>query len=460
MAGMAEDCSADGYDALSRLPPDWGFKGKEKVAYGGVVVARDGRILLREVKNHYDGYVWTFPKGRPEPSESPRQAALREVQEEIGAQAQILIPLRGEFKGGTTVNRYFLMTVDDRHLDLQFESDETACLRWALPQEARTLIGLTENNVGRKRDLAVLEVALGSMPGLLPLRRPITRSEDWKNCPLPAAREQLLIDRVFSNEEMARMVRGFLPYVQEEKWFMYFDDGVLWIHRSWTGHCIFRVDFKAVATGWSVQSAYVNRHPTQYGCVDDREDVQLLLNLIDKLLINGPEEPTVDGFVAAFEQAMQPKYLGSPEVVRALITPFFETCVTGFMGKDSVHELPGQVEVISAALSTGEDGYTLMPGWHTKQGLGNALIGVLGLEIQPTSDAPLEQVVGQSLHKLTAKIGELLSAFEEDKKATWPDHVAPQLDRLQTFFVNTLLGTQEVFNPGLKWKDIQWETAK
>ena len=51
-------------------------------AFGGVLVCEDGKILLREPKSHYGGYVWTFPKGGAEAGESATEAALREVQEE------------------------------------------------------------------------------------------------------------------------------------------------------------------------------------------------------------------------------------------------------------------------------------------------------------------------------------------------------------------------------------------
>lgn len=63
------------------------------VAYGGVVIDPHGYLLMREVKNHLDGYVWTFAKGRQDKGESPREAALREVREEMGIDASILLPI-------------------------------------------------------------------------------------------------------------------------------------------------------------------------------------------------------------------------------------------------------------------------------------------------------------------------------------------------------------------------------
>jgi hypothetical protein len=46
-------------------------------AYGGVLIDTNGRVLLRRPKSDFDGYVWTFPKGRPDAGETPEQAALR-----------------------------------------------------------------------------------------------------------------------------------------------------------------------------------------------------------------------------------------------------------------------------------------------------------------------------------------------------------------------------------------------
>jgi 8-oxo-dGTP pyrophosphatase MutT (NUDIX family) len=131
-----------------------------KVAYGGVVLDPDGHLLLREPRNHYDGYVWTFPKGRPDPGETPQETALRETREETGANARILAPIPGEFAGGTTINRYFLMAAPAGSGGVPKDDKETNATRWVTPAEARTLIEQTTNAAGRKRDLAVLAAAL------------------------------------------------------------------------------------------------------------------------------------------------------------------------------------------------------------------------------------------------------------------------------------------------------------
>lgn len=153
---MPEEASPNTNSALS-----WGDaipQGK-KVAYGGVVFDPSGKILLREPKNHFDGYVWTFAKGRPDPGEKPEQTALREVFEETGVRAKILSPIPGEFVGGTTINRYFLMSTEAGSGGVSPDDKETAAIRWVTPEEAYELIGLTSNITGRSRDRAVLAAA-------------------------------------------------------------------------------------------------------------------------------------------------------------------------------------------------------------------------------------------------------------------------------------------------------------
>lgn len=128
-----------------------------KLAYGGVVFDAEGRVLLREPMSHYDDYVWTFAKGRPDTGESAEAAACREVEEETGVVAKVEAPVPGAFLGGTTENRYFVMSAVEDHGRF---GGETVAVRWVTPAEARDLIAMTTNGVGKQRDLAVLEAAV------------------------------------------------------------------------------------------------------------------------------------------------------------------------------------------------------------------------------------------------------------------------------------------------------------
>lgn len=134
-------------------------------AYGGVLIDKTGRVLLREPTGHFGGYVWTFAKGRLDKDEAPEQAALREVREETGYEAQIRSLIPTVFGGTTSTTVFFLMTPLGEPLTA---SDETAKTVWVSFEEAVKLIGLTKTPTGRERDLAVLQAARGSLDKVSP----------------------------------------------------------------------------------------------------------------------------------------------------------------------------------------------------------------------------------------------------------------------------------------------------
>jgi 8-oxo-dGTP pyrophosphatase MutT (NUDIX family) len=133
-------------------------------AAGGVLIDEYGRVLLRRPKNGYGDYAWTYPKGRVDAGETVEQAALREVLEESGWEAEIVKQIQGpgpngDFEGDTTVTRFFLMRPLCEVAD--FGRKETEAVAWATPDGARRMIKETTSGQGRARDLAVLEGALG-----------------------------------------------------------------------------------------------------------------------------------------------------------------------------------------------------------------------------------------------------------------------------------------------------------
>jgi 8-oxo-dGTP pyrophosphatase MutT (NUDIX family) len=153
--GLSDTEAQPAPSKITAQPGDKTIKGKAR-AFGGVLLDRQRRVLLREPANHYDGYVWTFPKGRPDHGETPEHAALREVREETGYSAKIVAKLPGEYAGGTTVTEYFLMEAVGQQAQVD---KETASVRWAHFDEAKALIQRSTNKSGRERDLAVLRAA-------------------------------------------------------------------------------------------------------------------------------------------------------------------------------------------------------------------------------------------------------------------------------------------------------------
>lgn len=122
-------------------------------AYGVVLVFPEGQTLLRRVSAAFDGYVWTFAKGRSEGCETPQQTARRELFEETGFRCRLvgLLPQRYQGSSGTTV--FFVGVPEGKQQAFGTETEET---RWVDIQEAHSLIQQTTNPIGRDRDQMVL----------------------------------------------------------------------------------------------------------------------------------------------------------------------------------------------------------------------------------------------------------------------------------------------------------------
>ena len=103
------------------------------------------------------------------------------------------------------------------------------------------------------------------------------RREDWKTEPMPEQCETFILNRAFNDKEMVALRWGNIPQEMEDKWFFYMEESTLWAHRSWTGFCIYRIDFKEDNN----HIVTVNRNPEQYGCTDIKEDIEALNKLLD-----------------------------------------------------------------------------------------------------------------------------------------------------------------------------------
>ncbi len=101
------------------------------------------------------------------------------------------------------------------------------------------------------------------------------RPGDWKSLPLPEIAARISYARSFTADEMARLKAGLLPEEMEDKWYVVWHDEALWLHRSWTGTCIYRVRFAAKGEGFAVSEVLANRDPTQYHADDAQEPGRL-----------------------------------------------------------------------------------------------------------------------------------------------------------------------------------------
>ena len=123
--------------------PDDELANTAKAHVGGVVFNQAGQVLLIEPKNHFDGYVWTFPKIRRRANESLDVTALRATKEKGGVEPVTVDHLDHTYGGtaGGSMSFYSVMVHNDRQSIPT--SSHVASTIWAKPDEARGLIKKT-----------------------------------------------------------------------------------------------------------------------------------------------------------------------------------------------------------------------------------------------------------------------------------------------------------------------------
>jgi hypothetical protein len=136
-------------------------------------------------------------------------------------------------------------------------------------------------------------------------------SSSCKRLEAPAEREDLKLQALFADADAERMMQGFIPKAMEDKWFIYFEDGWLFFHRSWTGALIYALRLDGSPAGVRVIEAWVNRNPDQYKLKDTEFDRKLVRYLIDSILLGKSVPfPTPPGAEKAPQGVFRHHYVG------------------------------------------------------------------------------------------------------------------------------------------------------
>jgi hypothetical protein len=65
----------------------------------------------------------------------------------------------------------------------------------------------------------------------------------------------LLPARVWSQEQWERIKRGYQARDMDEKWDVFVENRVAFLHRSWTGNGVFEASFSPAGDGWHISAA-------------------------------------------------------------------------------------------------------------------------------------------------------------------------------------------------------------
>ena len=110
--------------------------------------------------------------------------------------------------------------------------------------------------------------------------------------PMPWRRWPLGFAGSFSKEDVTAFRQGFLPRDMDDQWLVRTVGDWVYVHRSWTGSCIYDLQLRATPQGWAVGRSWVNRNRRDYRGSSLDEERDLCRSLIDRLILSKPESET------------------------------------------------------------------------------------------------------------------------------------------------------------------------
>lgn len=107
----------------------------------------------------------------------------------------------------------------------------------------------------------------------------------WNLQPPPDEREYFEFPMEFSTLDWEKMKLGYIPKNDDDKWFIFFEDGWLYFHRSWTGSCIYGVRLGNSPNGVRITSAWASRDREVYKSPGLEADIRAVHGLIHTRLL-------------------------------------------------------------------------------------------------------------------------------------------------------------------------------
>jgi len=115
------------------------------------------------------------------------------------------------------------------------------------------------------------------------MKKIITR-DDWRIFDMPVIYETAFLNKGLAAGDYQALLSGFLPRDMDDRWFMYANEGYVYLHRSWTGHCIFRLKIEVIKEECLLTELQINRDTNQYKSTNVEADKMEVDSIVSYLI--------------------------------------------------------------------------------------------------------------------------------------------------------------------------------
>lgn len=121
----------------------------------------------------------------------------------------------------------------------------------------------------------------------------VATRKSWRNLkPPPKKRIALPLERLLDAVELAKLSRGFVPQQMEDHWFALVERGRLYLHRSWTGLCVFVARLEKSGAGARLGKVEVTADRRSYRPITPYDEAVRFAYLVDHLMLQRRDADT------------------------------------------------------------------------------------------------------------------------------------------------------------------------
>lgn len=95
--------------------------------------------------------------------------------------------------------------------------------------------------------------------------------------------KKLGVSIFLNTKQLKKLQIGLVPNKMEDKWFAYFHDNAIHLHRSWTGYEIFKAELTIVEDGAEINEFWVEQNPEIYRELNDESNISSFKRRIEYL---------------------------------------------------------------------------------------------------------------------------------------------------------------------------------
>jgi ADP-ribosylglycohydrolase len=92
--------------------------------------------------------------------------------------------------------------------------------------------------------------------------------------------KRIEIALTFTDKQFSKLSKGLIPREMEDKWFIFYENGALYFHRSWTGYGIYQAPLTKEHGSYSIKEFWAERNQEKYKNEDDNTDIETISFLI------------------------------------------------------------------------------------------------------------------------------------------------------------------------------------